>query len=36
MTLFNSDLYRNFGIGFFAGAIVVAFSNGGALISSIV
>lgn len=35
MTLFTPDLYRNFGIGFAAGAIVVAFSNGAALLTAV-
>jgi len=35
MTLFTPDLYRNFGIGFFAGALVVALSHGEALLSAI-
>ena len=29
MPLFTSDLYRNFGIGFGAGALLVLLSNGG-------
>lgn len=28
MKLFTADLYRNFGIGFVAGAIVLAVNNG--------
>ena len=35
MNIFSPDLYRNFGIGFLAGAIIVAFSNGGELISAV-
>ncbi len=35
MNLFSSDLYRNFGIGFLAGAALVAASNGHALIAAI-
>lgn len=35
MNLFTPDLYRNFGIGFLAGAIIVAFSNGGELVSAV-
>ena len=36
MNLFTPDLYRNFGLGFFAGALIVAFSNGGALANAVV
>ena len=28
MTLFTPDLYRNFGLGFFGGALLVAISSG--------
>jgi hypothetical protein len=35
MNLFSPDLYRNFGIGFLAGAIIVAFSNGGEIVSAV-
>lgn len=35
MKLFTPDLYRNFGIGFAAGALVVAMGNGGALIAAV-
>ncbi len=32
MKLFTSDLYRNFGIGFGAGAVAVVLANGGAFL----
>ncbi len=35
MSLFTPDLYRNFGFGFLAGAFIVAFSNGGEIVSAI-
>ena len=35
MNLFSPDLYRNFGIGFLAGAFLVAASNGEALLAAI-
>ena len=35
MSLFTPDLYRNFGIGFLAGAVIVAFSNGGEIVSAV-
>ena len=35
MTLFTPDLYRDFGLGFLAGAIIVAFSNGGEIASAV-
>ena len=35
MNLFTPDLYRSFGIGFIAGALVVAASNGEALLAAI-
>ena len=35
MNLFSPDLYRNFGVGFLAGAFLVAASHGDALIAAI-
>lgn len=35
MKLFTPDLYRNLGVGFAAGAVVAAMSNGGALIAAV-
>ena len=35
MNLFTPELYRNFGIGFLAGTFIVAFSNGGEIVSAI-
>lgn len=35
MPLFTSDLYRNFGIGFAAGAVITMASQGGALIAAV-
>ena len=35
MNLFSPDLYRNFGLGFLAGTFVVAFANGGEIVSVI-
>lgn len=35
MNLFSPDLYRNFGIGFLAGAVIVAFSNGAEIVSAV-
>lgn len=35
MNLFTPDLYRNFAIGFVAGALVIAASNGEALLAAI-
>ncbi|WP_324828771.1 hypothetical protein [Qipengyuania zhejiangensis] len=35
MTLFTSDLYRNFGIGFGLGAVGVLLSNGAAIVSAV-
>ncbi len=35
MTLFTTDLYRNFGIGFCAGAIAVILANGGAFLEAV-
>ena len=35
MSLFTPELYRNFGIGFLAGTFIVAFSNGGEIVSAI-
>lgn len=35
MSLFTPDLYRNFGLGFLAGAIIVAFSNGAEIVSAV-
>lgn len=35
MSLFTPDLYRNFGLGFLAGSIVIAFSNGAEIVTAI-
>ena len=35
MNLFSPDLYRNFGFGFLAGSLIVAFPNGGEIASAI-
>ncbi len=35
MTLFTPDLYRNFGIGFVAGAIAVIAANGGEIFAAV-
>ena len=35
MNLFSPDLYRNFGLGFLAGTLIVAASNGGELVTAI-
>ena len=35
MNLFSPDLYRNFGLGFLAGTLIVAVSNGGQLVTAI-
>ena len=35
MNLFTPDLYRNFGLGFLAGGIIVAFSNGAEIVSAV-
>ena len=35
MSLFTSDLYRNFGFGFLAGSMIVAASNGAEIVSAI-
>ncbi len=35
MKLFTPELYRNFGIGFAAGAVVAAMANGGALLAAV-
>ena len=35
MSLFTPDLYRNFGIGFGAGAVAVLIANGGAFLSAV-
>ena len=36
MNLFSSDLYRNFGLGFLAGSVIVAAANGTEIVSAIV
>ena len=35
MSLFTTDLYRNFGIGFAAGAVAVVLANGGAFLETV-
>jgi len=35
MTLFTSDLARNFGVGFAAGALLVAYTSGHAVMDAI-
>ncbi len=35
MSLFTPDLYRNFAIGFGAGAIAILLTNGGGFLSSV-
>ena len=35
MSLFTPDLYRNFGIGFGAGAVIVLLANGGELLFAV-
>ncbi|MBX7501338.1 hypothetical protein K3181_07780 [Qipengyuania sp. YG27] len=35
MSLFTPDLYRNFGIGFGAGAIAVLIANGGEILGAV-
>ena len=35
MNLFSPDLYRNFGLGFLAGTLIVAVSNGGEIVSAV-
>ncbi|WP_370190119.1 hypothetical protein [Qipengyuania sp.] len=35
MSLFTPDLYRNFGIGFGAGAIAVVLSNSGEILGAV-
>lgn len=35
MSLFTPDLYRNFGIGFLAGALVVGFTSGGDILNAL-
>ncbi len=35
MTLFTPDLYRNFGIGFGAGAIAILLTNGGDILAAV-
>ncbi|WP_281281616.1 hypothetical protein [Qipengyuania marisflavi] len=35
MELFTADLYRNFGIGFAAGALALAMTNGANLFSAV-
>lgn len=35
MSLFTPDLYRNFGIGFGAGAIAVVLAGGGDLLAAV-
>lgn len=35
MNLFSPDLYRNFGLGFLAGTLIVAFSNGSEIVSAV-
>ena len=35
MSLFTPDLYRNFGIGFVAGAIAVIAANGGEIFAAV-
>ncbi len=35
MSLFTSDLYRNFGVGFAAGALVVAMNSGSAILDAV-
>ena len=35
MSLFTSDLYRNFGFGFLAGAFIVALANGQEIVTAI-
>ncbi len=35
MSLFNSDLYRNFGVGFAAGALLVAMTSGSAIFDAV-
>lgn len=35
MSLFTPDLYRNFGIGFGAGAVAVLIANGGEFLSAV-
>ena len=36
MNLFSPDLYRNFGLGFLAGSVIVAAANGTEIVSAIV
>ena len=35
MSLFTSDLARNFGVGFAAGALIVAFTSGHAMLDAV-
>ncbi len=35
MTLFTPDLYRNFGFGFFAGAVLVALNSGALVLDAV-
>ena len=35
MSLFTPELYRNFGIGFLAGTLMIALSNGGEIVGAI-
>ena len=35
MTLFTTDLYRNFGIGFGAGAVAILLVNSGEILSAV-
>ena len=35
MNIFSPDLLRNFGLGFLAGGLIVAFSNGGEIVSAL-
>ena len=35
MTLFTSDLARNFGVGFAAGALIVALTSGQAILGTV-